>query len=180
MVSRVGGAAVEGTNSAVVRTTEPEPLRIRSAGEMRDFGRILGEQLRPGDVICLRGELGAGKTTLTQGIAAGVGACGTVSSPTFTLIHEHRGKLPLYHVDAYRLDSSEELWDLGFEEYLRAGGVVVIEWCDRVADALPHERLTLLLEHAGTSRLVSVQAHGDRADDLAALIRQAWRARRRG
>lgn len=154
-------------------------LRVESAEEMRELGRALGARLQPGDVICLRGELGAGKTTLTQGIAAGQGVSGTVASPTFTLVHEHPGEVPLFHLDAYRLESSEELWDLGFEEYLRAGGSIVVEWCDRVADALPDERLTLLLQHAGDARLVSLLPHGERARALAAALRQEWEGMRR-
>ena len=146
-------------------------MRIESAEEMQALGRFLGERLRPGDVVCLRGDLGAGKTTLTQGIAAGMGVSRPVSSPTFTLVHEHPGRVPLFHMDAYRLDSSEELWDLGFEEYLRAEGVVVIEWCERVSEALPDERLTLHLEHAGDARLLSILPHGDRGQELAAALR---------
>jgi tRNA threonylcarbamoyladenosine biosynthesis protein TsaE len=152
-------------------------IRVATPEEMRELGRLLGEELRPGDTICLRGDLGAGKTTLTQGIAAGMGTSGTVASPTFTLVHEHPGKVPLFHMDAYRLDSSEELWDLGFDDYLRAGGVVVIEWGERVSEALPDERLTLMLAHAGDARLVSIQAHGERARELESVLRTKWGAR---
>lgn len=154
------------------------PLRVESAEEMRALGRALGERLQPGDVVCLRGELGAGKTTLTQGIAEGMGVQDPVASPTFALAHEHPGTVPLFHLDAYRLDSAEELWDLGFDDYLRAGGVVVIEWGDRVSEALPDERLTLLLQHAGDARLVSLLPHGDRPRMLAAEVRAAWCGRR--
>lgn len=153
-------------------------VRVASPEEMREMGRLLGEELRPGDMVCLRGDLGAGKTTLTQGIAAGMGTAGAVASPTFTLVHEHPGKVPLFHMDAYRLDSSEDLWDLGFDDYLRAGGVVVIEWCERVSEALPDDRLTLLLEHAGDERLVSIQAHGERARELEGALRVKWGARK--
>lgn len=156
---------------------ETGALRIESAEAMREFGRLLGERLRAGDLVCLRGDLGAGKTTLTQGIAAGLGVQGAVSSPTFTLVHEHPGPLPLFHIDAYRLESAEELWDLGFEEYLRLDGVVVVEWCERVSEALPTERLTLLLEHAGDARRVSLLPHGSRADGLAAELRREWEKR---
>lgn len=151
-------------------------IRVETAEAMQELGRALGRRLRAGDVVCLRGELGAGKTTFTQGLAAGMGVSGAVASPTFTLAHEHPGPTPLYHIDAYRLDSAEELWEIGFEEYLRAGGVVVIEWCERVSEALPDERLTLLLEHAGDARLVSLLPHGPRAQELADALRAQGKA----
>ncbi|MDH7568747.1 MAG: tRNA (adenosine(37)-N6)-threonylcarbamoyltransferase complex ATPase subunit type 1 TsaE, partial [Armatimonadota bacterium] len=133
------------------------PLVIHSSEEMQELGRLLGRLLGPGDVVCLRGDLGTGKTTLTQGIAAGMGVHGQVASPTFTLVHEHPGAVPLFHLDAYRLENADELWDLGFEEYLRGDGVVVIEWGERVVEALPDSRLTLWLDYAGDARRVRLE-----------------------
>ena len=91
------------------------------------FGRRLGKLLRPGDVIALYGDLGAGKTTLTRGIADGLGLKADIHSPTFTLIHEHPGAIPLYHVDLYRLSSEDEVEALGLDEYLYGDGVTVLE-----------------------------------------------------
>ncbi len=116
------------------------------------FGELLGSSLRAGDVIALVGDLGAGKTTLTQGIAKGMGITQPVNSPTFSLIHEYPGKIPLFHCDPYRLNSPEALYDLGFEEYFERGGVVIVEWANLVEDLLPEERLTITLKHYDPSK----------------------------
>ena len=116
------------------------------------FGELLGSRLRGGDVIALVGDLGTGKTTLTQGIAKGMGIAQPVNSPTFSLIHEYAGKIPLFHCDPYRLNSPEALYDLGFEEYFERGGVVIVEWANLVEDLLPEERLTITLEHFDPSK----------------------------
>ena len=105
--------------------------------ETRRLGEKLGRLLAPGDLIALTGELGAGKTVLVQGIAAGLGIEDTVTSPTFLIIKEYPGKIPLYHIDAYRLAGPDELLDLGYEEYFFGQGVTVIEWADLILDLLP-------------------------------------------
>src|SRR3990170_4836152 len=104
-----------------------------NADETISFGEALGSRLGPGDVVALFGELGSGKTTLTKGIARGAGVAAEVFSPTFTLIHEHPGRVPFYHVDLYRLTGQEDVEDLGIEEYLYGQGLVVIEWAERAA-----------------------------------------------
>jgi tRNA threonylcarbamoyladenosine biosynthesis protein TsaE len=109
------------------------------------LGKKLGSMLQPGDVIALTGELGAGKTTLTKGIAHGAGVEAEVCSPTFTLIHEHRGRIPFYHVDLYRLESEDLMPDIGIEEYLYGTGVTVIEWSERMANLLPESALRVRL-----------------------------------
>lgn len=149
---------------------------VEDADRMRALGRELGKHVRAGDVIGLCGDLGAGKTTFTQGIAEGMGVFGAVVSPSFTLVHEHPGPLPLFHMDAYRLGCAEDLWDLGFEEYLAAEGVVVIEWCDRVLEALPDERLILVMEHAGVGRRILLRPQGHRACELAAVLWEKGKA----
>ena len=113
------------------------------------LGEELGKLLRPGDVVALFGDLGAGKTTLTKGIAAGLGVAADVHSPTFTLIHEHAGRVPLYHVDLYRLEHEEEVADIGIEEYVHGDGVTVIEWADRMRSLLPEERLDITMRIIG-------------------------------
>lgn len=112
-------------------------VTTRSADETVRFGFQLGQVLRPNDVIALTGQLGAGKTTLIQGLAAGLGVKDYVTSPTFIIINEYEGRLPLYHIDLYRLDEGLAGADLGIEEYFSRGGVCVIEWAERLGGLLP-------------------------------------------
>jgi tRNA threonylcarbamoyladenosine biosynthesis protein TsaE len=126
-----------------------KPFLLQDRAETQRWGEALGAQLQAGQVVALVGDLGAGKTTLTQAIARGLGVTMPVTSPTFTLVHEYAGRIPLFHFDAYRLERPEEMADLGFDEYLEREGVIVIEWADRVAPLLPAERLTLTLEITG-------------------------------
>lgn len=116
------------THPAAPRTIE---LRSASADETRRLGALLGGLLQAGDVILLHGDLGAGKTAFAQGIGDGLGVPGAVSSPTFTLLKEYAGRLPLYHFDLYRLDDPDELEALGFEQYFYGEGVAVVEWAER-------------------------------------------------
>ena len=108
-----------------------------SAQETEQLGTLLAKQLQPGDVIAYTGDLGAGKTAFTRGVAAGLGIEGSVTSPTYTIVNEYTtGRLPLFHFDMYRLGSSEELFDIGWEDYLARGGVCAVEWSENVDDAL--------------------------------------------
>ncbi len=124
-------------------------LISNSSEDTLAIGRIIGETLTGGNVVALSGELGAGKTCLTQGIAQGLGVAEEyyVTSPTFTLINEYPGRIPLYHMDVYRLSDSRDLEDMGCEEYFYGDGVVIIEWAEKVADILPRETLVLHLEY---------------------------------
>ncbi len=115
--------------------------RVASSEEMRRLGEALGALLGPGDVVGLIGELGAGKTVLAQGVALGLGVRARVTSPTFTIIHEHRGRVPFYHVDVYRLGAPSDTEGLGLEEYLSGDGVAAVEWADKIEALLPPERL---------------------------------------
>lgn len=126
-------------------------LISNSPGETLDIGRIIGEHLTGGQVVALTGELGSGKTCLTQGIARGLGISKKqyVTSPTFTLINEYPGMIPLYHMDLYRLSGPGDLEDMGYEEYFYGNGVVVIEWAEKVADILPPGVLFIHMEYAG-------------------------------
>ena len=108
------------------------PAETEAAGER------LAAVLRPGDVVALTGDLAAGKTRFTAGLARGLGLTDAVTSPTFAIAHEYReGRVPLFHFDMYRLSSSEELYDIGWEDYLASGGVCAVEWSENVADAMP-------------------------------------------
>jgi len=109
-----------------------------SAAETFDYGRQLGGDLRPGDVLALSGDLGAGKTCFVKGVALGLGITQDVTSPTFTLIHEYRGgRLPVFHVDLYRLDSAQQAEAIGLEDCMAGDGVTVIEWAEKVEPLLP-------------------------------------------
>lgn len=106
-----------------------------------DFAKTL----RKGDVVCLDGDLGVGKTAFVQGLARGLGIDGYISSPTFTIVNEYDAPLPLYHFDVYRIGDSEEMYDIGFEEYVYGDGVCVIEWSQNIADILPDKRYEITI-----------------------------------
>ncbi|OGF52774.1 MAG: tRNA (adenosine(37)-N6)-threonylcarbamoyltransferase complex ATPase subunit type 1 TsaE [Candidatus Fraserbacteria bacterium RBG_16_55_9] len=127
------------------RSTE-ESL-TQSAEETRAFGRKLAGRLRPGDCLLLTGELGAGKTTLVQGLAEGLGLDPKeIISPTFVLIREHDGKIPLFHMDAYRIGNARELLEVGLAEYFQRSGITVIEWGEKVRGSVPSDAIEILLE----------------------------------
>lgn len=107
--------------------------------ETVEFGRTLGAILKPGDVICLSGDLGTGKTALTNGIAKGLDIDSYITSPTFTLVNEYEGRFPLYHFDVYRIADSEEMFDIGFDEYIYGDGISIIEWGEQISHILPLE-----------------------------------------
>jgi len=111
------------------------------------LGEKLGILSRPGDVFCVSGELGAGKTILAKGVASGLGVGDTVTSPTFTLINEYKGRLVFYHMDVYRLESPGDMTDLGYEEYFYGSGVTMVEWAEKVRELLPRERLDIVMEY---------------------------------
>ena len=112
-------------------------ITTHSADETQALGQRLAKRLLPGDVIAYFGDLGAGKTALTRGIAQGLGVTDLVTSPTYTIVNEYlTGRIPLFHFDMYRLGSSDELFDIGWEDYLARGGVCAVEWSENVQDAL--------------------------------------------
>ncbi len=141
----------------------------------RRLGECLAGALGVGDVIALNGELGAGKTVFVQGLAAGLGAIGRVTSPTFVIVRRHQTTPPgaaplLYHVDAYRLTGGDELLDMGLDDWL-ADGAVAIEWAANVAEALPPDHLEIDFRHVGDARVLTVLAHGPRARELLEHLR---------
>ena len=118
-----------------------------SPDETIAFARAWAESLRPNDIVALSGDLGAGKTHFVKGLVQGLGGTDQVTSPTFTLLHEYRsGRLPVFHFDFFRLKRQSEIDEIGFDEYLDAGGVVVIEWADRFPQALPGKTRWLRIE----------------------------------
>ncbi|MDI6816597.1 MAG: tRNA (adenosine(37)-N6)-threonylcarbamoyltransferase complex ATPase subunit type 1 TsaE [Actinomycetota bacterium] len=135
-----------------------------SPEETWELARKLAPVLTKGDLISLSGDLGAGKTVFAKGLAAGLGIDAPVTSPTFTIIKEYEGKLPLFHFDVYRLASAEELEELGADEYFYGEGVTVVEWGDRVEDILPEERLSIRILRLVDEdfRRIEVTPHGER------------------
>ncbi len=120
-------------------------MRYVSSGapDTEALGERLAKRLRPGAVVAFTGELGMGKTAFTRGLARGLGCRGRVTSPTFTIVNEYEGALPLFHFDMYRLSSPDELYDIGWDDYLARGGVCAVEWSERVADALPPDTVAV-------------------------------------
>ena len=124
----------------------------QSPEETISFGEKIGSCLKPGDILALQGTLAAGKTTITKGIARGLGVSETVTSPTFTLISEYTGTVPLYHMDMYRLGSIQEFNDLGTEELLYGSGVCIIEWSERILSELPESTIQISIDIIGEEK----------------------------
>lgn len=139
-----------------------------SVEETSRIGELLGRLLDIGNIICLSGDLGAGKTAFTKGIARGLGVEDYVTSPTYTIINEYQGRLPLYHFDVYRLNDVEEMYELGYEEYFFGDGVVVLEWADIVRDIIPMERLWITILNSGEddSREIIMEPTGEVYDNI--------------
>ena len=133
-----------------------------SVSDTEEFGCRLAGQLRPNTVVACRGGLGMGKTALTRGIAKGLGYTGRVTSPTFTIVNEYLGKTPVFHFDMYRLDDSDALFDIGWEDYLDRGGVCVVEWSENVADALPEDAIVVSFARGqeDNERIITVEGGG--------------------
>ena len=145
-----------------------------SAARTQAIGRALGKYARPGDLILLEGELGSGKTCLTQGILWGLGGKEYARSPTFVLISQYEARLTLYHVDLYRIDSAAEVADLGLDEIAFADGVTVVEWADRTAGLFQGQGLRVHLKHLDEeTRLVRLSATDDRYSDSIGAARTA-------
>ena len=142
-------------------------LISRSPEQTRQLGRRLGELAQIGDVVLLIGSLGAGKTCLTQGIAWGLGIVEYTASPSFVLMREYKGRLPLYHVDLYRLEQVEEVADLGLDDYLYGEGICVVEWADRALNLMPPEHMFIELTYLSPRRRsLYLEPRGQRYCDL--------------
>ncbi|MBR2309345.1 MAG: tRNA (adenosine(37)-N6)-threonylcarbamoyltransferase complex ATPase subunit type 1 TsaE [Oscillospiraceae bacterium] len=137
-----------------------------SPAETENIGAALGAILPPGTVIAYTGDLGAGKTAFTRGLARGLGCADRVTSPTYTIVNEYlSGRLPLFHFDMYRLSSSDDLFDIGWEDYLQRGGVCAVEWSENVADAM-EEAIYVNIEKTGEeTRRITIEG-GDRLEDI--------------
>jgi tRNA threonylcarbamoyladenosine biosynthesis protein TsaE len=138
-----------------------------SPEETREFGRRIGELVQPGDTILLVGELGSGKTCLTQGIATGLGIKEHALSPTFVIMREMHGRLPLYHMDLYRLDRIEETGDLGLDDYFYGRGLCVVEWAEKAMALMPPDHLLIEISYiSDTERKMRLKPRGRRYEEL--------------
>ena len=133
--------------------------------ETEKVGEALGKVLKPGAILAYEGDLGAGKTAFTRGLARGLGATEQVTSPTYTIVNEYlSGRMPLFHFDMYRLASSDDLWDIGWEDYLERGGVCAVEWSENVADAM-EGAITVCIQKCGEeSRKITITGGVDLED----------------
>jgi tRNA threonylcarbamoyladenosine biosynthesis protein TsaE len=139
-----------------------ERALTHSADETLELAGTVGELLRAGDVVSLVGDLGAGKTVFARGVARALGVTEPVVSPSFTIVREYDGRMPLVHVDVYRIDTVQELYDLGFEELVRDDAVTLVEWGDMIDGLLPVDRLDVRLAPGDTDdeRVVEIEGHG--------------------
>ena len=137
----------------------------QNESETVNEGEKLGRTLAPGSVVALSGGLGAGKTAFTRGLAAGLGITMNVSSPTFTIVNEYTGETPLFHFDMYRLENENELFDIGWYDYLERGGVCAVEWSDKVPGAFPADHISICFENLGNdSRRIVISKNGGAAE----------------
>jgi tRNA threonylcarbamoyladenosine biosynthesis protein TsaE len=157
-------------------TIGPATITTGSPDATRAIAAALGPLLERGDVVSLVGDLGAGKTAFAQGLAHGLGVAGPVTSPTFTIVQEYVGRLPVAHVDVYRLDTIQDLYDLGFDELVDDGRVTIVEWGDLIVQALPPDHLVVRIDPgtADTERVLELSFHGARWLDRRAAIEKVW------
>jgi tRNA threonylcarbamoyladenosine biosynthesis protein TsaE len=151
-------------------------FQTKNAAETIRIGRDIGGLLRPGDVVALVGELGAGKTQFIKGLAegAGVGKSTYVSSPSFTLINEYPGRVPFYHVDLFRLELEKEAEELGLEDYFQGGGITAVEWADKIPSLLPKEMLLIHIAYTGkNTRSLEIAGKGKRYLNLVDQIQSS-------
>ena len=136
-----------------------------SPEETEKVGAALGKRLTPGTILAYRGDLGAGKTAFTRGLARGLGYDEPVTSPTYTIVNEYLGgRMPLFHFDMYRLASSDDLWDIGWEDYLERGGVCAVEWSENVDDAMENAIWITIHKTGETSRRIEIEGGENLAD----------------
>jgi tRNA threonylcarbamoyladenosine biosynthesis protein TsaE len=172
------GAAAPRAPAGPVMARRPQPGELdiisHSEEQTRRLGARLGTLLEPGDVLLVTGNLGAGKTVFAQGVAAGLGVTDPVTSPSFILIHDYKGRLPFYHVDLYRIQSEAEAEALGLEEYLYGDGVTLIEWAERIPGLAPASHLAVELRPlTETKRAIRLVARGERYARLLADFKRA-------
>jgi tRNA threonylcarbamoyladenosine biosynthesis protein TsaE len=152
----------------------------RNSADTEKLGEHVGRLLEAGDIVCLYGELGSGKTVLTKGMARGLGVTPerAVRSPSFVLMHRYHGRVPVYHADLYRLDGPTDIEDIGLREFLGGDGVAVIEWADKLDPSLPMERLEITIAYqTDETRLITITPRGARYHQLFVLWQHPSTAR---
>jgi tRNA threonylcarbamoyladenosine biosynthesis protein TsaE len=138
------------------------------------IGKMLGQIMRKGDILCLQGHLGSGKTYFTKGVCDGLGVRDLVASPTYTIVNTYSGRLPVYHMDLYRIETVREIEDIGYEEFLYHNGVTIIEWAEKLENLLPEEYFSLLFSYCGPeSRYIYADSVGDTHKRLTLRIRDS-------
>ena len=153
-------------------------IQLNSLEQTRRFAACLAGFLTPGMVLCLTGDLGAGKTTFTQALAAALGVSEPVTSPSFTIVHEyHSGRYPIYHMDVYRIENPTELEDFGFDEYFADKALVVVEWGERVEALLPESRIHMGLYRAGeeNQRIIKLTENTPTGQRACAWLATHWK-----
>jgi tRNA threonylcarbamoyladenosine biosynthesis protein TsaE len=136
-----------------------------SEKETQLIGRNLGKLLYKGDIVCLNGDLGTGKTVLVKGIAKALGIDEYITSPTFTIVNEYDSEIPLFHFDVYRINSPDEMYEIGFEEYIDNKGIVVIEWADLISEIIPEENVNVIISKLDKNydlREIEISFNGER------------------
>ena len=142
-------------------------IYIENVEKTIELGFLIGSLLQNGDMVCLDGDLGAGKTHLSKGIAKGLDIDEEITSPNFTIVQEYEGRIPLYHFDVYRIADSEEMYNIGFDDYLNRNGAIVIEWSEIIRDILPSQRLDIEIIYAPEGgRYFTFNAYGKRHEQL--------------
>lgn len=155
--------------------TDTFRFRTASPDETRAFGRALGAALSRGGFVGFEGQLGSGKTVAIQGAAEGLGYDGYVTSPTFVIVNEYAGRVPILHVDLYRITDARELEDIGYREIFFVDGVALVEWADRVPELLPPDRLRVVIDiEELDGRAFTVSAFGDGGERLLTRLRESW------
>ncbi|CEJ75186.1 tRNA (adenosine(37)-N6)-threonylcarbamoyltransferase complex ATPase subunit type 1 TsaE [Paraclostridium sordellii] len=141
-------------------------IYLENEEQTKDIGYKLGQLVTPKSVICLIGDLGAGKTTMTQSLAKALEVDDYITSPTFTIVNEYEGRIPLYHFDVYRIGSSDEMYDIGFDEYIDGDGVCIIEWANLIEDILPNEYLYIEMNYKETGREMILTPKGEKYEEI--------------
>jgi len=152
-------------------------INIEDIKKTEELGETLGKLLNGGEIICMTGDLGAGKTTLSQSIAKGLDINDYVTSPTFTIINEYYGRHPLYHFDVYRINDVDEMYDLGYEDYFYGDGITIIEWANIIEDILPKERLNIDIKRGdyADSREVQIYGYGKKYEGIVEDLKRIYK-----
>ena len=147
-------------------------IRTNNPKETFKFGKKLGKKLVSGDIVCLQGNLGAGKTSLAKGICAGLGVKDQITSPTYTIVNEYRGDLKVNHLDLYRIREEDELYNIGFEDYLYSNGVTIIEWPDKAGSLMPDNYLDINLKGQGDKREIRLIPQANKYIELITELKE--------